>query len=603
MQPSSSLDIATLLGLYRSAALTPSRVIAEILRRIEAAGDDHVWISRVPDAMLREAAAALDARQGAMAELPLFGIPFAVKDNIDVAGLPTTAGCPDFAYTPDVSAPAVERLLRAGALCIGKTNLDQFATGLVGTRSPYGVSRNPFDGAYIPGGSSSGSAVAVASGLVSFALGTDTAGSGRVPAAFNNIVGLKPTRGLIPTEGVVPACRSLDCVSIFTLTVEDAMAVLATAQGDVPGAPYSRPAPAGYAAAVPASPERFRFAVPRPDQLRFFGNDAAKALFAQAVERLRDLGGTAIEIDYAPFAAAAELLYGAFVSERTAELAGFLAAHPDALHPVTRRILEGGKDYSAVDLVDATHRLEALRAETRDLWTRAEMLVVPSAGTIYRIAEIDADPIRLNSNLGTYTNFVNPLDLSAIAVPSGFQPDGMPTGITLIAPAWHETPLAALAAAFHRGTGLTLGATGAAQPPTRSPTPTPAHPFMPLAVLGAHLSGMALNHELVSLGARLRTAARTAPLYRLYALPDGRRPGLVRVPEGGAAIDIEIWDMPSEAYGAFVARIAPPLGIGTIELDSGIGVLGFLCESYAAATALDITRYGGWRAFKAAGPT
>jgi len=596
-----SLDFHTLRSLYCSDTLTPGRLIEDILARIARAGDDHVWISRVPETELRAAAKALELRQanGAIDDMPLFGLPFAVKDNIDVRGIETTAGCPDYAYRASASAPAVERLQRAGALLIGKTNLDQFATGLVGTRSPYGVSRNPFDPDFIPGGSSSGSAVAVAAGLVAFALGTDTAGSGRVPAGFNNIVGLKPTRGLVPTLGVVPACRSLDCVSIFALTVEDAVAVLACAQGPAPADPYGRAAPPGHAAVVPPAPARFRFAIPRREQCRFHGNDAAERLFAAAIERMRALGGEAIEIDYAPFAAAAELLYGPFVAERTAELADFLAERPDAIHPVTRAILESGRSYSAVDLIKATHRIAGLRDAASAIWESADLLLLPTAGTIYRIAEIAADPRRLNANLGYYTNFVNLFDLAAIAVPNGWQPDGMPSGVTLIGPAWHEAPLAAVAAAFQRASALTLGATGAALPPPM-PTTTASYPSIALAVVGAHLSGMALNHELTALGARLQTAARTAPLYRLYALPDGRRPGLVRVPDGGAAIAVEIWEVPSGALGSFIARIAPPLGVGTIALDAGAGVLGFVCEAYATQGAIDITQYGGWRAFKAA---
>jgi allophanate hydrolase len=596
-----SLDFRTLRSLYRSGALTPGRLVEDILARIARAGDDHVWISRVPEAELRAAATALERRQasGDIDDLPLFGLPFAVKDNIDVGGMETTAGCPDYAYRPTASAPAVERLQRAGALLVGKTNLDQFATGLVGTRSPYGVSRNPFDADFIPGGSSSGSAVAVAAGLVAFALGTDTAGSGRVPASFNNIVGLKPTRGLVPTMGVVPACRSLDCVSIFALTVEDAVAVLACAQGPAAGDAYGRAAPPGHAAIVPPLPARFRFGVPRREQCRFFGNDDAEGLFAMAIERMSALGGEAVEIDYAPFAAAGELLYGPLVAERTAEFADFLAERPDAIHPVTRSILESGRSYSAIDLVAADHRLAALRSAAAATWRAADILLLPTTGTIYRVAEVAAEPIRLNATLGFYTNFVNLFDLAAIAVPNGRPDDGMPSGVTLIAPAWHEAPLAAIAAAFHRASGLTLGATGAPLPPP-APTIAASDPAIPFAVVGAHLSGMPLNHELVALGARLQRAASTAPLYRLYVLPDGNRPGLVRVQEGGAAIAVEIWEVPSSALGTFIARIAPPLGVGTIALDAGAGVLGFLCEAYAAQGASDITRFGGWRAFKAA---
>jgi allophanate hydrolase len=597
-----SLDFHTLRSAYRSGALTPRRLVEDILARIARAGDDHVWISRVPEAGLRAAAKELELRQasGPIDDLPLFGLPFAVKDNIDVRGMTTTAGCPDYAYAPSASAPVVERLQRAGALLIGKTNLDQFATGLVGTRSPYGVSRNPFDADFIPGGSSSGSAVAVAAGLVAFSLGTDTAGSGRVPAAFNNIVGLKPTRGLVPTAGVVPACRSFDCVSIFALTVEDAVAVLACAQGPAPADPYGRAAPPGHAAIVPPAPARFRFATPRRDQCRFFGNDAAERLFATAIERMRTLGGEAIEIDYAPFASAAELLYGPLVAERAAEFADFLVQRPGALHPVTRSILEAARSYSAIDLVAANHRLAALHSAASAIWKSADILLLPTTGTIYRVAEIAAEPIRLNTNLGFYTNFVNLFDLAAIAVPNGRQAEGMPSGVTLIAPAWHEAPLAAIAAAFQRAGRFALGATGASLPPAPVPTFGTSYPSIPLAVVGAHLSGMPLNHELATLGASLRAVARTAPLYRLYALPDNRRPGLVRVQNGGAAISVEIWEVPSSAFGSFIARIAPPLGVGTIELDADASVLGFICEAYATQGLIDITQYGGWRAYKTA---
>ena len=596
-----SLDFHTLQTGYRSGALTPSQVVEAILARIAQAGEDHVWISRVPAEALRASAKALEARQasGSIDDLPLFGLPYAVKDNIDVAGIATTAGCPDYAYTPTVSAPVVERLARAGALLVGKTNLDQFATGLVGTRSPYGVSRNPFDSKFIPGGSSSGSAVAVAAGLVAFALGTDTAGSGRVPASFNNIVGLKPTRGAIPTAGIVPACRSVDSVSIFALTVEDVMTVLTATHGLSPGDPYGRAAPPGYAAVIAERPARFRVAVPRPSQLRFYGNPAAEALFATAIDRMRCLGGDIVEIDYAPFAAVAELLYGAMVSERTADLAQFLADRPGAVHPVTREILERGRSYSAVDLIAAHHRLALLRRDAEMVWEAADIFMVPTTGTIYRVDEVATDPLRLNTNLGYYTNFVNLLDLSAIAVPNGFQPDGLPAGITLIAPAWHEAPLAAVADAFQRDCALSLGATHAQLPPASSAMSNGAYPVISLAVVGAHLSGMPLNGELVALGARLLAAARTAPEYRLYALPDGRRPGLVHLPDNGVVIDLETWSIPSAALAAFIARIAPPLGIGTIKLESGAGVLGFLCEAYAARSAVDISDHGGWRKYKA----
>ncbi len=333
-----SLDLTSLAPGYADGSLTADSVVRDVLARIARAGDDHVWIARVPDAQILRRAAELDALDDAQrARLPLFGVPFAVKDNIDVAGLPTTAACAEFSYIASFSAPVVDLLLGAGAILIGKTNLDQFATGLVGTRSPYGVPRNPFDARYIPGGSSSGSAVAVASGLVSFALGTDTAGSGRVPAGFNNIVGLKPTRGLISARGVVPACRTLDCVSIFALTTADAAQVLKIAAAFDPQDAHARRAGRDSALASPQRPEKFRFAVPRAADLVFFGDAAYRAAFARSVDRLIALGGTAVEFDFAPYRETAALLYdGPFVAERLAAIRPFFEKSPEALHPATR---------------------------------------------------------------------------------------------------------------------------------------------------------------------------------------------------------------------------------------------------------------------------
>jgi allophanate hydrolase len=448
--PEPSLDFETLSRTYAEGTFKPSDIARIITKRIDAAGDDKVWIARQPAKALIADAIEIERRfvaEGAEA-LPLYGIPFAVKDNIDVAGMPTTAACPDFAYVPESSATVIDRLRAAGALFVGKTNMDQFATGLVGVRSPYGVSRNPFDADYIPGGSSSGSAVAVSSGQVAFALGTDTAGSGRVPAGFNNIVGLKPTRGHISTAGLFPACRSIDCISIFALTVTDAMAVLDVAGGFDLRDAFSRAGPAGYRAVVSARPPTFRFGVPADHQLQFCGNGAAAALFASAVRALSEMGGERVEIDYAPFAEAAALLYGPLVVERTAALGDFLIDHADAIHPVVRKIAEGGLSVSGADSWNALYRLEALRQRTKPVWGGIDFMLVPTSPTIYRLDEVEADPMRLNSNLGTYTNFVNLLDLCAIAVPNGFQPNGLPAGITLIAPAWREASLAAVASEF-----------------------------------------------------------------------------------------------------------------------------------------------------------
>jgi allophanate hydrolase len=411
------LDLTRLRAAYAAGSLSPCRLVERLLPRLAASDADAVWITRVPDGELRARAAALEqmpaAERGA-----LWGVPFAVKDNIDVAGLPTTAACPDFAYLPPRST-----------------------TGLVGVRSPYGVARNPFDSAFVPGGSSSGSAVAVAAGLATFALGTDTAGSGRVPAAFNNIVGLKPTKGLIPTQGVVPACRSLDCVSIFALTAADADAVLAVAGGFEPADPFSRTAPQrpahGFAGLA--------LGVPKPEQRLFFGDAAAEALYAAALARATGLGARLVEIDLAPFLETAALLYaGPWVAERAAAVGKFLATHPDSVWPTTRAVIETASRFSAVDAFEGAYRLAELTRATEPVWQEVDALLLPTAPTIYRVAELAAEPILLNSRLGTYTNFVNLLDLAALALPAGFRPDGMPLGVTLVAPAWSDLLLAGL---------------------------------------------------------------------------------------------------------------------------------------------------------------
>jgi allophanate hydrolase len=595
-----SLDFSSLRRAYHEGAATPVAVVQDLLARIRGRGDDGVWISRMSDSALLAAAAALERRAASegIAALPLYGLPFAVKDNIDAAGLPTTAACPGFAYLPDRSAPAVEKLVAAGALLVGKTNMDQFATGLVGTRSPCGVPRNPFGPDFIPGGSSSGSAVAVAAGLVSFALGTDTAGSGRVPAAFNNIVGLKPTRGLVSTRGVVPACRSLDCVSVFALTVPDAAAVLDAIRGPDPLDACSREPPAGFGC-LGTVPARFAFGVPCPQQREFSGDTDAALLFESAIARMQSLGGEPVEVDIGPFLEAARLLYrGAWLAERMAAIDGAIGARRDMLHEVTRRVIAGGDAVSGVAAFRDRHRLAEFRQQTQPVWKRIDLLLLPTAGTIYRIAEIEADPIGLNERLGRYTNFTNLLDLAAVAVPGGFRRDGMPVGVTLLGPAFHDPLLAAIGAAFHAASGLPLG-TGSAPVPPFEPPPVPARfPYLPLAVAGAHLSGQPLNGELAALGARLRRTTRTAPEYRLYALPDGKRPGLLHRPAEGAAIEVEVWDVPSAALGPFLAGIAPPLGLGPLTLADGAQVTGFLCESHAIAGARDITAFGGWRAWR-----
>lgn len=461
-----ALDLASLTRLYRDGELTPGALVTGLIERIAARGDDHVWIYRIPDADLMARAAELE--RAGPERLPLYGIPFAIKDNMDIAGLTTTAGCPAYAYVAEETAPAIARLLDAGAILVGKANLDQFATGLVGVRTPYGIPGNSFDPSYVPGGSSAGSAVAVAAGLVSFSLGTDTAGSGRVPAAFNNIIGLKPTRGLLSCRGVVPACRSLDCVSIFALTGADAAAVLEVAGAYDPGDAFSRAAPEGFSVIPEPAPTAFRFGVPRPEQLEFFDNGDAAALFDAAAGRLEGLGGRKTVIDFEPFQATARLLYdGPWVDERRAAVGDFIAANQAETHPVTRKIIMEGKSYSAVDAYRAYYRLRELKQQTEPVWDDIDILFTPTAGTIYSIAEVEADPIRLNANLGYYTNYMNLLDLAGVALPAGMLPNGLPFGVTLAAPAYCEQRLLSIGDAAHRATGLSMGATGLPLPPAQ----------------------------------------------------------------------------------------------------------------------------------------
>ncbi len=590
--PSDSLDLASLAEAYRSGSLSPTGLVSGVLDRIARRGDDKVWIHLLPRGELLSMAASLE-RVGP-ATKPLYGVPFAIKDNIDLVGSPTTAGCPAFAYTPGKSATVVQRLVEAGAIPIGKTNLDQFATGLNGTRSPYGAPSSALSADHISGGSSSGSAVAVAAGLVSFSLGTDTAGSGRVPAQFNNLVGMKPTRGLLSTGGVVPACRSLDCVSIFALCSDDAHDVLSVAKGFDAADPFSREdCPALLSSRVAGT----RFGVPRREDLQFFGNQEAERLFNSTLELIAGLGGVIVEVDLSPFLETARLLYeGPWVAERYVAIRDFFEKSSEALHPVTRQIIAGGAKPTAADAFAAYYRLKGLRRVTQAAWREIEVLVVPTAPRHYTIAEMLADPIRLNSNLGAYTNFMNLLDLAGVAIPTGFQPDGLPFGVTLAAPPFTNSALLDLGDEIHREASLALGATGARMPMKRPSAARCA--TVKLAVCGAHMSGLPLNGQLVHRGAKLVRATRTAPHYRLYALPGGppARPGMVRV-GFGAAIEVEVWELPTSSFGDFVDGVPPPLAIGTVELADGESVKGFVCESYSVANAVDITELGGWRRY------
>jgi allophanate hydrolase len=589
--------IASIVAAHRTGELSPAETVARSFARIRDSHDPAVFISLRDEADALREAESLTAKNAS--ELPLFGIPVAVKDNIDVVGLPTTAACPAFAYQPTHDATPVARLRAAGAIIIGKTNLDQFATGLVGVRSPYGIPKNPIRADLIPGGSSSGSANAVAAGLVPLALGTDTAGSGRVPAMLNNIVGLKPSLGMVSTAGVVPACRTLDCVSVFSLTVDDAVTALAAMAGPDGADPFSRDRPLGD---IVPFPPKLRLGVPRNGQLIFFGDKASEAAYGEAVKRWSALGASLVEFDLEPFYEAARLLYeGPWVAERYLVIRNLLASSPDSIHPVTREITAAGSRLTAAETFSAFYRLQGLRKIAERAFAAMDAIVLPTAPTVYSTAQVLANPIELNSRLGTYTNFVNLLDLCGLALPAAMRSDGIPFGITLLAPAGRDALLASIGRVFHADTRLAVGAKDLAQPPL---APLPIHAGrddIAIAVVGAHLSGMALNGELKALAGRLITSAMTAPDYRLYALPTTPpKPGMLRVDEGrGTTVEVEVWALSSSAFGKFVAAIPPPLSIGTIRLSDGSQVKGFIVEAAGLDGARDISSFGGWRAYMA----
>ncbi len=564
--------------------IAPLAAAQAALAADRAYADPALWIARLPDEAVLARAAALDAEK--QNGRPLWGVPFAVKDNMDVAGLATTAACPGYATVAERTAPAVQRLLDAGAVLLGKTNLDQFATGLVGTRSPYGTPRNPFDPAHVPGGSSSGSAVAVAAGIARFALGTDTAGSGRVPAAFGNIVGLKPTVGSVSARGIVPACRSLDTVSVFARTVDEALAVLRVIAGFDDADPYSRRAPFPHLRRG-AAPAAARIAGIVPD-------GSIAAAYARAASLL---GAEAADIG--EFLAVARLLYGGpWVAERTAALRAVIEERPEILHPVTRTILEGGLTRRTVDAFEAFHQLAQARRSAKHLFARYDALLLPTTMPCPTLAEVEADPIGVNARLGTWTNFVNLCDLAAVAVPAGVGEDGLPFGVTLVGPAWSEGRLAPLADQVHRALNASWGAFGDPLPPPSPPDPLQADETV-LFCIGAHMAGLPLNGQIAALGGRFVRTARTIPAYRLRAL-DGR-PGLHRATPGGA-VEGEVWALPLAAVGALLAQVPAPLGFGTVELEDG-PCLGFLADSAGCEGAADITAYGGWRAWLASGVT
>lgn len=584
------LDACAIAADVASGRATAVDIIGEVLARLACydAIQPQAWIARFDSDTLRAAAAVIDARVAAGEPLPLAGVPFAVKDNIDVAGIDTTAACPSFAFRPAASAAVVERLLAAGAICIGKTNLDQFATGLNGSRSPHGAPRNVYNRAYVSGGSSSGSAVAVAAGLVAFALGTDTAGSGRVPAAFNHLIGLKPSRGRWSARGVVPACRTLDCVTVLTSTVADAALVDDIVAGFDPADAYS--------VAVSDVPRAARrIGVPLPDQRIWFGDVESERLFDRASACLVASGAELVEIDMAPLNEAARLLYGGpWVAERTAALEAVIAADPADFDPVVREVVSAGLEMRAVDLFNGIYRLAELRRLADTMWQTIDMLCLPTTGSTYRVAEMRAAPIALNSNLGAYTNFVNLLDMAAIAVPAGARDNGTGFGITLIAPAGTDRALMAAGQSYLDSAKL------AAPPPLDMED---VMQTVKLAVVGAHLKDMPLHWQLTSREAKFLAATHTAPAYRLYAMANTAppKPALVHVGDGGASIAVELYELDVAAFGSFVAEVPPPLAIGTVTLSDGSSVKGFVAEPRAIIGADDITALGGWRAYIALG--
>ncbi|MCC2978312.1 allophanate hydrolase [Sphingomonas sp. PL-96] len=548
---------------------------------------DTVWIERLSSTAVLEIADRTDARVAAGEHLPLAGVPFAIKDNVDLAGLPTTAGCPAFAYTPARSAVVVERLLAAGAIPMGKTNLDQFATGLNGTRSPYGAPACVRNRAFVSGGSSSGSAVAVAAGLVAFALGTDTAGSGRVPAAINGLVGLKPTRGRWSSSGLVPACRSLDCISVFTNTIADAALIDRVVGGFDGEDAYSRPLED-----LPRAGQRI--GVPLPHQRVFLGDEASAHLYARSLDALAATGADIVPLDIGFLNEAAQLLYGGpWLAERTAALGPLLDSDPAAIDPVVREIVAAGQGIRAVELFHGEYRRKALERQATAMWESIDLLALPTAPCVYRIAEMRQEPIRLNSALGTYTNFVNLLDMSALALPAGCRSNGTGFGITLIGPAHADRALLAAGEAY-------LAAAALAAPPPLDLGDT--MDTIKLCVVGAHLEGMPLHWQLTSRNATLVEKTHTAPTYRLYAMANSTppKPALAHA-EDGQEIEVEVYALDVAAFGSFVADVPPPLAIGTVTLASGEPVKGFVAEPRALAGAEDITALGGWRAYIARG--
>ncbi|MCG3760377.1 allophanate hydrolase [Vibrio cincinnatiensis] len=581
------VTIEQLLAGYRSGEIN---VRTFLKQKYQLAKEDthNTWISLISESQLDDYLSDLETKD--RQSLPLYGVPFAVKDNIDLQGLPTTAGCKEFAYQPSESAFVVEQLIKAGAVPLGKSNLDQFATGLVGVRSPWGAGKNSFDSKFISGGSSAGSATSVALNQVFFSLGTDTAGSGRVPAAFNNILGLKPTKGLLSCSGVVPACRTLDCVTFFARSAEDIETLIdvAAVYDEIDG--YARE---NVQHTLPDEFRGLRVGVPVEDQLAFFGNDEYQKQFALALERMKSMGAELVEFNLQPFIDAAKLLYqGPWVAERYAAIQSFFDEDSSRCLPVIETIIGGAKNYTAADTFQFMYQLQGYKVQCDKLLGEVDVVITPTAGSTYTIEEVESNPIELNSNLGYYTNFMNLLDYTAIAIPSSFCESGLPFGFTLFAPAFTDLGLIKLAKEWQKATSLPLGATKLFLPEDER---------VDLLVCGAHMQGLPLNHQLTGVGAILKAKGETAKSYRMYALAGGppARPGLVRDEDNGQAIEIEVWSFPKSALGTLLCQIPYPLGLGKVELSDGNWVTGFICEAIGIEGAEDITELGGWRNYLA----
>lgn len=593
-----SLDIDELQERYRKGLLTPEKLIDDIHANIESYEDYKIWIHLLDKTDLQVYLSGLEGKSPD--DLPLYGIPFAIKDNIDLAGIPTTAACPEFSYIPKQSAFAVQLLIEAGAIPVGKANLDQFAAGLVGTRSPYGAVKNAFDPDYASGGSSSGSAVALALGQVSFALGTDTAGSGRVPVAFNNLIGLKPTKGRISTSGLVPACRSLDCISIFALNVDDVVTVFDVVDRYDSTDIYAR------VSAQRIRNKHYKIAVPDSSFLKFFNNDDYEKLFDDFLKQISELKIEGkmyelVEIDFTPFIQTANLLYqGPWLAERYAAIDDFIESKPDALFPVTKDIVMPAKDIDGVTTFKKLYELQSLKKQADKILDSVDFIVTPTAGTKYKIDEVNGDPVQLNSNLGYYTNYMNLLDYAAIAIPAGFDQEGFPFGITLFSGAFDDYELLKYARVILQRKENRMGATNFKWIPKRLENNNNKFDnSIDIAVCGAHLSGMPLNYQLTDNNAVLIEVTKTEAAYKLYALAGGPpfRPGLVKDSLNGKSIEVEVWRMPLSSFGKFMVNIPAPLGIGKAILIDGNEVNSFICEGYAVSDAEDVTEFGGWRSY------